>query len=307
MITVVGSAKETIRIAMKAPEENSGEGMAAPVDPASVEIEESDKMAVVSSGCGANIAMQLAVSGYETEFISAIGDDSMGAALKERLEQAGVKTGGVKAFPEMTAINVDFINVLGDLAFTRRNSEVTKNITPQLLEDNKAILEKADIIVIDGSIPEETIKYIADEYGSREDVKLFYDPAYMHGGYKVREMLDRFYCVLPGRMEAEAMTKKTVLSEEQLMAAGAFFEEKGIEKIIITIKGGGLYYKEGINEGILKPERIISFASTSGAGDVVSAAVVAGTADGKDIEEIAKDAMEKAALYIADIKDEKFI
>ena len=45
-----------------------------------------------------------------------------------------------------------------------------------------------------------------------------------------------------------------------------------------------MYYKEGEKEGILRPERMLSFGNTAGAGDVVSAAVVAGTVDGKDIE-----------------------
>ena len=91
------------------------------------------------------------------------------------------------------------------------------------------------------------------------------------------------------------------MSEEQLSEAGAFFGKSGVERIVITIKGGGLYYREGDREGILRPERLITLGSTSGAGDVVSAAVVAGAVDGKTREEIAADAMEKAALYLADV------
>lgn len=307
MIAVVGSAKEVVKIVMKDPVESGEAGDGGFVDPASVEPKEEDSMLLESSGCGANIAVNLASLGYETEFISAIGDDSLGVALKDRLDKAGVNTGGVKVFPGMTAVNVDFMNILGDLQFTRRNSAMIKNITPELLQEKKAILDKAEIIVVDGSIPREAIEYMAEKYGARRDVKLFYDPALMHGGYKAREVMGKFHCVLPGRMEAEAMTKKTVLSEEQLKAAGAFFHEKGIEKVVITIKGGGLYYKEGASEGILRPERILSFGNTSGAGDVVSAAVIAGTAEGKTIEEIAGDAMAKAAEYLADRKDEKLV
>ncbi len=305
MIAVVGSAKEIVKIVMKDPVEGDGETAGGFVDPASIEPREDDSVTVESSGCGANIALNLAALGYETEFISAVGDDSMGAALKERLNRGGVKTGGVRTFPGMTAVNVDFVNILGDLQFTRRNSSVIKNITPEFLEEEKDILQRADVIVIDGTLPKETIAYMAEKYGNREDVKLFYDPALMHGGYKAREMLGSFYCVMPGRLEAEAMTKKTVLSEDQLMEAGAFFHDKGISKSVITIKGGGLYYKEGLKEGILRPERVLSFGSTSGAGDIVSAAVVAGTVEGKSIEEIAKEAMAMAAEFLSERKDEK--
>ena len=186
-----------------------------------------------------------------------------------------------------------------------RNSTVIKNITPEFLKERSDILDSADIIVIDGTLPRESIEYMAEKYGGRDDVKLFYDPAMMHGGYKAREVIGSFYGMMPGRMESEAITKKTVLSEDQMMEAGAFLHEKGVTRIIITIKGGGLYYKEGMNEGILRPERMLSFGDTSGAGDVVSAAVIAGTAEGHDIETVAKASMQKAAEFLADRKDER--
>lgn len=310
MIAVIGSAKERIKIAMKPPAESSDHaepGSFAPADYAEMEIKENDKMIAESGGCGANIAANLAALGHETEFITAVGDDSLGAALRDRLERAGVNTDMVRTFPGMTAVNVDFMNVLGDLEFTRRNSVIIDNITPVMLKEMKERLEKAEAVIIDGSIPAESVRYLAEEYGSRNDIRLFYDPASVSGGYKVRDMIGRFSCVMPGRMEAEAMTRKAVLSQDQLMEAGAFFEERGVERIIITLKGGGLYYKEGKNEGVLRPERVLSFGSTSGAGDVVSAAVAAATVEGKGIEETAKYAMEKAAEYLADTEDEKFM
>ncbi|MBQ3185065.1 MAG: hypothetical protein IJB54_03710, partial [Firmicutes bacterium] len=73
------------------------------------------------------------------------------------------------------------------------------------------------------------------------------------------------------------------------------------------IKGGGLYYKDGINEGIIAPERVLSFASTSCAGDVVSAAVVAADLEGKSIEEIGKFAMQKAAEFLEGRSDARLI
>lgn len=305
MIAVIGSAKEVIKIIMKDPDPDSGEKKGEFVDPASIAPREEDSMILESGGCGANIALHLAEQGYDVELISAVGDDSLGAAVVNRLAGAGVGTEGVAKLDGLTAVNVDFLNILGDLNFTSRNTTIIKNITPEFLKKREAILERAEIIVIDGTLPAETIEYIAERYGGSDEVKLFYDPAMIHGGYKARKIIERFYCVLPGRMEAEAMTSKTVLSQEQIMEAGKFFCEKGVTKTVITIKGGGLYYREGDKEGILRPERMLSFGNTSGAGDVVSAAVIAGTAEGKDIEEIAKEAMAKAAEFLRDRKDEK--
>ena len=51
--------------------------------------------------------------------------------------------------------------------------------------------------------------------------------------------------------------------------------------------------------------QVLSFADTSGAGDVVSAAVAEGAALGLDIEETAKRAMKRAADFLAALEDKK--
>ncbi|MBQ6370836.1 MAG: hypothetical protein IJJ21_04575, partial [Firmicutes bacterium] len=78
-----------------------------------------------------------------------------------------------------------------------------------------------------------------------------------------------------------------------------------VQQIIITMKGGGLYYKEGMNEEILRPDRVLRFSETVGAGDVVTAELLGSYADGKSIGEAARDAMAAAAEYLADCSDER--
>ena len=307
MIAVIGCAKETVRVKMRMPREGSshiGLGESGFGSKASWD-EEDDDIKAKNSGSAFNIAVNLASWGYDTEFISAVGDDTVGMAVKAELESAGVGTDGLKIFPGSTAIDVEFFNILGDIEMFRSNRAVLKNITPELLKEKEEILESAEIIVIDGTIPQESIEYMSKKYGNDSGKKLFFDPSDLPGSIKAAEAVSGFYCVMPGRMEAEAMTGETVLSEEQLSEAGEFFSKAGVHKVIITIKGGGLYYKEGSCEGILRPERMITFGSTSGAGDIVSAAVAAGTVDGESIDKIAGRAMDKAAEFLADVKDEK--
>ena len=58
---------------------------------------------------------------------------------------------------------------------------------------------------------------------------------------------------------------------------------------------------------MLAPERVLSFASTAGAGDVVSAAVVAADLDGKSIEDTSAFAMQRAAEFLKSRNDERLI
>lgn len=296
MIAVIGGAKTTVRVRIIPPKED-GEGNIIAKE------EGKDEIEVISSGCGFNIAKHLADCGSDVAYISVVGNDLMGPAIIEDLKACGINADGVKMVQGTTPIQMEMLNILGDLADVKSNETLAENITPEFVEANKAILEKAEIIVMDGSLPVETIETVAQQYG--EKAKIFFDPAKRSNGSKIKNVFDKIYCVMPGRMEAEEMTGMGILGQDQLMAAGAYLDEKGVDRIVITMKGGGVYYKEGLSEGILRPDKVLSFAQTTGAGDVVSAAVIMGTVNGKDIETTATEAMACAAQFLADRSDER--
>lgn len=271
------------------------------------QIAHGDDITIENNGSAFSIACHLAEMGKEVAFASVAADDAVGMAVVEQLKQSGVDASYVRRAEGSTSVQVELLNVLKDPQMVFGNSKLYEAMTPEMAEGWAELLDNADAIVLDGNIPKETLEYITEKYGGRGDVKLFYDPAGYAGAVNSRDVLGKFYCVMPGRVEAEAMVRNTVLSADQLMEAGEFFEAKGVKKTIITIKGGGLYYKEGAAAGMLTPERVLSFASTSGAGDVVSAAVVAADLEGKSIEETSKFAMQKAAEFLEGRTDERFI
>lgn len=296
MIAVIGGAGTAIIMKAKPPAED-GEPM----------VMKEDDIIAERHGCAFNMAVKLARMGWDVSFAALVGDDMLGLAVKELLRQEGINTDHVETVKGASSVKVEILNVLGDPEFQRVNETIYEKITPEVVGKWRPVLEEAEAIVMDGDLPAETIEYIASAYGGSGGKKIFFDPASTEGGIKAAAVLDKLYCVMPGRMEAEAMTKKTILSEEQLMDAGRFFAEKGVRRTIITMKGGGLYYKEGEQEGVLRPERILSFARTTGAGDAASAAAVAADLEGKSIDKTAAMAMEAAAALLAERKDEKFV
>lgn len=303
MIAIIGCVKETVSIIMRPSREEPDQGFGVTMQPQEEKERDDDKIIVRDSGCGCNIAAHLALWGHDVEMISAVGNDTMGTAAMNGLDRVGVGREGVAVLPGDTAIDIEYVNVLGDVEMSAKNRRILKNITPEFLEERAGLLDRAEAIVVDGSLPQETIEYISATYGARDGVKLFFDPADRFGGARGKGALSGFHCVMPGRREAEALSGRQVMSEEEMSQAGEFFMKEGVDRAVITIKGGGMYYREGDSEGVLRPERVISFASTSGAGDVVSAAVVAGSLEGKTMEETAGDAMEKAALFLNGVED----
>lgn len=295
MIIVIGGVINSIQIKVTPPEKEGQDPNAA------ISLTKKDNIKVISAGSGYNIAKYLAQKGRDVMFVSAVGNDALGMAAEEELKKAGVKT-DLRIVDGVTPVDVEMQNILGDVEMLRSNHQVLAEISPKKVFECEQI-EEADIIVMDGSIPQETIETVAKEYGGR--AKVFYDPAGAVNGSKVASVLQEIYCVMPGRMEAENMTGMTILGQDQLMAAGEYLAEQGVNKVILTMKGGGIYYKEGMLEGIQRPERVLSFAQTKGAGDIVSAAIIAAEDAGKGIESAVEDAMAEAAAFLADLSDER--
>lgn len=259
-------------------------------------------ISVQLSGCSYTVARYLGAShSAEAAFVSVVGDDALGLAVIAELERAGVDASAVKVSKGATPVAVEIHNIIGDLEFCRENTVLMNAITPQFIDENAEMLDRAEAIFLDGTIPVETMEYISEKYSGR--CSIYFDPASVKGGVKFAESNMRANCILPGRMEAEAMSGLQILGTDQLMAAGQFFEERGVEKTVITLKGGGVYYKEGSQSGIIKPERVLSFADTTGAGDALAAGVLIGSIQGQPLEEAAKMGMTAAAEYLKDVED----
>lgn len=312
MIAVVGGAGMVVRIKVtpqEEPEYRPLVGDSFDYNTLNVAAKETggDDITVEGGGCGFNIASHLAEMGHQVAFASVVGDDVLGLGIISRLTHLGVDTSHIQTVAGTTPVKVELLNMLNDPQMAFGNDQLHEKMDLAAAAGWSELLDTASAIVLDGNLPQDTLEYIAREYGGKKGMKIFFDPADYRGAAKVKNVMEQLYCIMPGRVEAEVMAGRTVLSEEQLMEAGQFFTDNGVSKTIITIKGGGLYYKDGMQEGVLRPERILSFAGTSGAGDVASAAIIAADLENKDIEAMAHDAMEKAAAFLAERSDERFV
>ncbi|MDO4517869.1 MAG: PfkB family carbohydrate kinase [Bacillota bacterium] len=257
------------------------------------------------AGCSYNVAKYIGkkvkeegLSEEKPVFISVLGNDALGLAALGELQSCGVDISGIKTVNKSSSVSVEICNVIGDLEFARDDMSIMDELTPDVIDEMSSLLHKADAIFIDGSVPVETMNHISTNYG--DEKKIFFDPASIQGGYAFAESELKATCVMPGRMESEAMSGMSVLGMDQLMSAGECFEERGVDKTIITLKGGGLYYKDGPKAGIVKPPQNLGQVDTRGAGDVVSAEIALGLVAGETLEDAAKAAIEKTAEFLKD-------
>lgn len=273
---------------------------------------DNDEINVISTGCAFNVAKHLADMGNEVKLITVIGTDPLGLAAMADMQAHNIDVSAVKKVNGQTPVLFEIKNFAGEIEFARANEKLTENITKELICEVGSDLAEADAIMVDGSIPQETLLYIAEKYG--DETKIFFDPASRAGGDKVngeseigKAIMQKLYCIMPGRVEAEKMAHMIILGPDQLSAASNFFAEHGVERSIITIKGGGIYYREKESEEgkAIRPDRVLRFADTTGAGDLVSAAVIHETLKGAGMDEVVGAAMQAAADFLADLSDER--
>ena len=278
-ITVIGGIKGKLTVS------TTEQLMAAQQNPAGI--------SAAYTGTGRNIAENLGRMGADAALIAAVGNDFIGKAAIAELQQVGVDTEHIHLIDgQNTAMNIEILNIIDDLIFALDSREVYDCMTKELAAASVEALNSSRIVAADGSLTEEVLKYLAETV----TVPLFFDPHTEEDAKKAKDFIGAFDMIKPDRAEASAICGKEIFSEEQLKEAGQWFADQGVKRIFITMSGGGVYYKEGPTEGILRPQQVLPFANEEGAGDAFSAALLDGAVKGMDVQQLAAYGMNAAAI-----------
>ncbi len=278
-IIVIGGIKGMVEAAA------SGQMQAMQTNPAAV--------SATYSGTGRNIAENLGRIGADVALVAAAGDDFVGKWAKQELAELGVDTAHVQLIEgQNTAMNVSVLNIIGDLDFAAENTDIFNCVTEKQIDEALSLINASKVVCVDGTLSGEVLDYVTE----KAEVPLFFDPNTEEDAEKVKDIIGRFHTVKPNRAEASAICGMEILNEDQLKAAGQWFADHGVERIFITMSGGGVYYKEGETEGIIRPDEVLPFVNEEGAGDAFSAAILDGIVSGMSVEEIAAHGMKAAAI-----------
>lgn len=251
------------------------------------------KISMSYGGVGRNITENLARLGADVSFVSVAGDDFTGRGVVRELSDLGVNVQHVNLLPEEnTAIYLSILNIFGEMELALCNMDVLEKVSTDILDRCMESLKRSKIVAIDTNLTEETLAYLIEKI---DGIPLFLDPVSAAKAERAKNLIGKFHTIKPNRKEAEIITGLTILNENELKLAGKWFQEKGVKRIFITLSGGGVYYKEGPVEGVIKPGQV-SIVSATGAGDAFSAAILDGFVKGMDIEETAKYGMAAASI-----------
>ena len=111
------------------------------------------------------------------------------------------------------------------------------------------------------------------------------------------EFLKGAYLVTPNEVEAEEMTGIAIRDLESADRAAQILLDKGVENVLITLGGRGVYLRTAEGSEIIPAYRVAAL-DTTGAGDAFNGGLLAALSEGKSLKEACRFANALAALSV---------
>ena len=252
------------------------------------------KVHLALGGVGRNIAHNLRLLDTEVKLVTAFGTDANSDAIQSNCVDMGMDISHSLVVPGgQTSTYLFITNEKGEMELAVSDMEIYENITPEYIETQMEMLNKAKICILDTNIPQETIDYIAKT--CKADIMA--DPVSCAKLHKLENILDKIKIFKPNRMEAEMMTGVKITDLESMKAAGEVLRDKGIENVFISLGNEGCFCSNG-QEQYLLPCCKGEIKNTTGAGDSFTAALCWGFLNELSLKDTAKAALSAASINV---------
>ncbi len=244
-------------------------------------------------GVGRNIAHNLCLLGTNVRFITAIGDDTSGAAMLADCRNVGMTVDPVLRIAGARSnyficINDEHGEMQGGIA----DMELVNRLTADTVAEYIDVINAGDAVVCDCNI-DETVLWLLSQ---RSAVPMYVDATSAAKAVKLLPLLSlphrSPFIIKVNRAEAEALSGQTDVS-----LAARWFIEHGATRIYITLGSDGVLCRDCAGETRLEAIPI-TVVNVTGAGDAFMAAVVAAEARGATMNEAATQGLQAAAITL---------
>jgi ribokinase len=242
-------------------------------------------------GKGANQAVAAARLGYPVEMIGRLGDDAFGCQLRTHLEEAGVGTTAIATSAGASGVAVILVSSKGENSIVVAPG-ANALLTPQDLEDNLSLLQRAGVVLAQLEIPLETIERLAG-ICVREKVPLILDPA--PAADLPKSIFPRATWFTPNESEAAFYAGGEQRDPEKTAKT---LLDKGCPGVVLKLGSQGAYLARGREQGELVPSFPVKAVDSTAAGDAFNGAFAVGLMQGKSPRESAVFAAAAAAISV---------
>ncbi len=234
-------------------------------------------------GVGRNIAHNMSLLGVDVRMLTAFGDDLYAQRIAASCGELGIDIAGALQVPGAATSTYLFLaGPDGDMALAVSDMEIANHVTPAYLQSRRAILDNAQMVVVDTNIPPETIIWLCENI----KVPIFSDPVSTAKAVRLKPVLGRLHTLKPNRLEAELLSGVTITDEESLKAAADALLSTGLRRVFISLGGDGVYAADH-SGAVHLPVFPAKMVNTTGCGDAFMAALAWAYLEGADLKQTA--------------------
>ncbi|MDR0218581.1 MAG: ribokinase [Enterobacteriaceae bacterium] len=250
---------------------------------------------VAFGGKGANQAVAAGRCGADITFIACVGRDDSGERVRQQLAKDNINTSSVGVIEgETTGVALIFVNQQGENVIGI-SAGANGALTPEYFRNHEHVIKEADALLLQLETPLNTVQ-LAAETAKNHNTKVILNPA---PAQKISDkLLSLVDIITPNETEAEYLTGIAVTDETGAGKAAQHLHDKGIETVIITLGGRGVWLSEKGKAGKIVPGFNVKAIDTIAAGDTFNGALVTGLLEGKAILPAIRFAHAAAAIAV---------
>lgn len=243
-----------------------------------------------------NIAENLARMEVNTKFISIVGDDEKGKSILDHANKMNLDMKeSLVVEGESTPTYMAILDEQGEMRSAIVDMKITDMVTEKFIDSKAEVIENAAYMVLDIDNPA-IVEYILTRYEGK--TRFILDPVSAAKVAKVKHLIGKFYSIKPNRNEAEVLCGFPICTKEDIRKAGTHFRDLGVHDVFISLDADGIYYNNGIEEGIVKSEQV-PVVNVTGAGDSCVAGFCYGYMQGLSIVNTVEHAMAMSVITIS--------
>lgn len=246
-------------------------------------------------GVGHNIAKRLArSSGVSVELITALGSDSRTSMIETDCAEHNISLSHALRAEGSTATYLCMLDDEGDMLAGINDMLVIGKLTPDYLAGKLALLNAADMCVLDANLSPEALAFLTENV----TCPIFYEPVSCAKAKRIGDGVGKCFAIKPNRYEAALLSGCNCDTLRGVYRAADWFLNCGVRRVFISMGSEGVYWADKAGCGHVPAEEI-HVVDTTGAGDAMAAAIIHGSIFGATTEECAVSGNHESALVCA--------
>jgi pseudouridine kinase len=252
---------------------------------------------VWAGGVARNIGENLARLGVPVKMLTAIGDDIHATKILDDSRNAGMDMSNVlKLKNRRSGSYISITDTDGDLFVGLTDMSIAGEMTVDYFKSKQAILDGAEAMVLSPCVPADVLDHLGHHFDGKP---IFLDV--VSTGYvpRLRQCLGLFHTVKANLPEAEELSGIRIDSNEDLNRVANAVLEQGVQRMVISLGSGGVFYKDRAGRTLRKRTRAVTdMVNATGAGDALAAGLVYGYVHQLDLNTTLDFAMSAAILTL---------